>query len=321
MSVRVVPLTAEMLAVGLPAKEESGPWLHADPSHPSFDALVRAGHEVVAIPQDGIIASGALLVPATSATPFGTLTYVVDRLLGPGGCPWDQAQTHESLKKHLLSETYEVIDAIDSGDLDALKEELGDLLLQPLMHSQMERLAGTFSIDEVAEAITAKLVRRHPHVFGDTTAADADAVLKNWDAIKAQEKQGARSVLGSIPRSTPALLRAYEVSVRAARAGFEWPDLESVFEKLREEEVELKEAVSMGNPDHVTAELGDMLFSLVNIARWLKVEPEDALRSMVDRFVQRFELMESLTDVPLDSLSPDQWESLWNQAKQQLSPD
>jgi len=245
----------------------------------------------------------------------------VDRLLGPGGCPWDQAQTHESLKRHLLEEAYEVLEAIDGGHMDLLQEELGDLTLQPVMHAQMESLKGGFDIDDVARGIVDKLVRRHPHVFGDTNVADADEVLKNWDAIKLQEKgrEELRSILAGVPRSMPSLLRAFEISKRAARSGFEWPSFEEVFDKLREEEMELREALSSGDAEAVESEIGDLLFTAVNLARWAKVEPEEALRKMLNRFTARFQAMESATEKPLRELSAAEWDLLWNRAKADLA--
>lgn len=245
------------------------------------------------------------------------LVWVVDRLLGPGGCPWDQAQTHESLKRHLLEESYELFEAIDQSDEGKMREELGDVLLQPLMHSQMESLAGNWGIDEVSKEITDKLIRRHPHVFGDTQVADAGEVLKNWDAIKQSEKGGEKpeSILAGVPKSMPALLRAFEVSKRAARSGFEWPDIEAVWDKYREEEAELKAAIAADDRSEMISELGDLLFTVVNIARWLGIEPEEALQSMVTRFTKRFQHMEQIAGKPLKELTPDEWDDCWNCAK------
>lgn len=283
-------------------------------SHPVLKSFQEAGvtiHSLAAgeLPPDAII-----LVPPRP--PLYDLVHVVDRLLGPGGCPWDQAQTHESLKRHLLEEAYEVLDAIDSGSKEKLCEELGDLLLQPVMHAQMSAIAGGFDIDQVAERIVGKLVRRHPHVFGDGTAADADEVLRNWDLIKQEEKGGGPdSILAGVPSGMASLLRAFEVSKRAARSGFEWPDMEAVWDKLREEEGELREALDLGDPARVESEVGDLLFTAVNIARWAGVEPEEALRRMLNRFTSRFMHMESLALKPLRDLSPKEWDDLWEQAK------
>lgn len=265
-------------------------------------------------PLDSSIPALALLV--IPATPIEELIALVDRLLGPGGCPWDQAQTHESLKRHLLEEVYEVFDAIDRKDASALEEEIGDLMLQPVMHGQM---AESFDTQEAARRVVDKLIRRHPHVFGDVEANDAETVLKNWDRIKQTEKEGApKSLLEGVPKAMPALLRAYEISKRAARVGFEWPNIEAVWDKVREEEAELAEALAEGDHDEAAKELGDLLFTMVNVARWLKIDPEDALRQMLDRFTLRFQAMERLSDRPLGELSSEEWDQLWGQAKQSV---
>lgn len=294
-------------------------------ANPEWLERCAKGREIVCI-RDGRIATDAgvepddiiVLKPIAAEHPGGVygLVHIVDRLLGPGGCPWDQEQTHKSLQKYLLEEAYELIDAIDDGSMERMKEELGDVLLQPIMHAQMEALAGGFDIDDVAQATADKLVRRHPHVFGDTSANTAEEVLRNWDQIKKTEQGTPRSVLQGVPRTMPALLRAHEISKRAARSGFEWPDFEGVLDKVREEIDELKSAVSGGDQDHVKAEIGDLLFTIVNVSRWLGAEPEDALRTMLDRFTERFMWMEGRAPLPLRELSADQWDELWNQAKQ-----
>jgi tetrapyrrole methylase family protein/MazG family protein len=260
---------------------------------------------------------GAILL--IRARPLDELAYVVDRLLGPGGCPWDQEQTHESLKKYLLEEAYETLDAIDSGSTSKLEEELGDLLLQPYMHAQMEKRDGEFDIDDVARGITAKLIRRHPHVFGDQSVADSAEVLRNWDQIKSREKgTEPQSILAGVPTGMASLLRAHEVSKRAARVGFEWPSIEAVFDKLHEEEEELREALAGGDPTQIESEVGDFLFTLVNVARWAKVEPEEALRRMLNRFTARFMHMERSAGTELGSLSPEKWDELWRAAKSEV---
>lgn len=245
------------------------------------------------------------------------LRWVVDRLLGPGGCPWDQAQTHESLTRHLVEECYELVEAINDSNDAAMREELGDVLLQPVMHAQMIARDGGEDIDEIADLITEKLIRRHPHVFGDTMAETEADVLRNWDAIKKVERAGTErsSVLDGIPKSMPGLLRALEISKRAARSGFEWPDFESVWEKFHEEEGELRDALAGGDQAEIESEFGDLLFTVVNLARWAKVDPEEALRAMLDRFSLRFKRMESMTELPLSELSPLSWDELWNEAK------
>lgn len=251
-------------------------------------------------------------VEALHAGGLRGLVQIVDRLLGPGGCPWDQEQTHQSLKKYLLEECYETLEAIDSGNLEALHEELGDLLLQPLMHTQIRERDGDWGIDSVAEAEAEKLIRRHPHVFGELSVADSAEVLRNWDRIKKQEKGKEHSVLAGVPRAMAALLRSQEVSKRAARVGFEWPDLEGVYEKLAEEVAELRAA---RDPDEQAKEIGDLLFTVVNLARWMKVDAEEALRQMVDRFTARFQWVEAHAEGSLGELTPAEWEDLWQQAK------
>lgn len=268
-------------------------------------------------PKDG----DTLVVPALGLHHAGGvagLIEVVSRLLDPdGGCPWDLEQTHHTLKKHLLEESYEVLDAIDAGDLERLREELGDVLLQPLMHAEIDRRAGEYAgIEQVAHEAAEKLVRRHPHVFGDTEVADAQEVLRNWDRIKQHEKGGEpRSILEGVPRGMASLLRAYEISKRAARVGFEWPDVEAVFDKLHEEERELRAELVSRDAARIEAEVGDLLFTVVNLARWGKVEPEEALRSMLNRFTDRFQRMEREAEKPLRDLSAQEWDDLWTRAK------
>ncbi len=261
-----------------------------------------------------------LVVPAMQADHpggFYGLVWVMDRLLGPGGCPWDQEQTHETLVKYLIEEAYELVEAIEAHDEKSMVEELGDCLLQPVFHSQMAAKDGRWNIEAPIKAITDKLIRRHPHVFGDIEAADSDQVLKNWDKIKANEKGGEKpeSVLAGVPASLPALHRALMVSKRAARCGFEWPDIDAVWEKVKEEEAELKEAISSGSREAMESELGDLLFTYVNVARWLNLDAEESLRRMLARFTKRFQAMEAMSDAPLGELSAAEWDRLWLAAK------
>ncbi len=300
---------------------------HATPWHASFQWLADMDLPCEALPAAGAPDGSVLVIPvlleqtnederAKRAEALERLVQTMDRLLAPGGCPWDQEQTHESLKKYLLEEAYEVLDAINSGDLEKLKEELGDLLLQPIFHAQMERRDGNFDIADVANGITDKLVRRHPHVFGDTTVNNADDVLRNWDRIKQTEKAGEpKSILAGVPVGMASLLRAHEISKRAVRVGFEWPDINAVFDKLHEEEQELHEAIASGEHERIESEIGDLLFTAVNIARWAKVEPEEALRKMLNRFTARFMQMEKLAQKPLSELTAEEWDSLWVKAK------
>jgi len=292
----------------------------ADAQESDFKRMEAAGLSCVPLPSELATDVDCVVVRCTKSAradlPLYRLAYVVDRLLGPGGCPWDQEQTHETLKRHMLEEAYEVLDAIDSASTAKLQEELGDLLMQPFMHAQMEKLQGNFDIDDVARGIVDKLIRRHPHVFGDRDVADADEVLRNWDQIKQTEKGGEpESLLAGVPKGMASLLRAYEISKRAARVGFEWPDIEAVFDKLREEEAEFREALASENREHAEAELGDMLFTVVNLGRWAGVEPEEALRKMLNRFTERFMAMERNAPCPLRELGPEEWDALWERSK------
>jgi tetrapyrrole methylase family protein / MazG family protein len=275
---------------------------------------------------------------------FSKLVELMATLRAPKGCPWDRKQTHESLKPYLLEETYEVLETIDQRDAAKLREELGDVLLQVLFHSQIAAEAGTFTIEDVLEVLSAKLIRRHPHVFGNgdptTNPTNGEQVLSQWEDIKRAERQaagGAQSALDGVPKTLPALLRAYQTQARAARVGFDWPHnavgLEQIFGKIAEEMSELREALSESEKiapsssaegtgrENIEGELGDMLFSLVNLARFLKVNPEEALRGSTNRFTDRFHLVEAqaaeadrvLSDMPLSEM-----DALWETAKERL---
>jgi tetrapyrrole methylase family protein/MazG family protein len=251
---------------------------------------------------------------------FAGLVHVVARLRGPGGCPWDREQTHETLRPYLLEEAYEVLDAINTGDDAKLCEELGDVLLQVVLHAQLAHEGSRFDIQDVVAQQCEKLVRRHPHVFGDLQVADSDEVLRNWERIKAEENSHAprQSVMDGVVPSLPALVFAMEVSKRAVKVGFEWPDLNGVLDKFREEQAELAEAIAQGDRARVEAEIGDLLFTLVNIARHLKVDAEQALHAMVRRFIVRFQQMEAMAreqGKPLEQLSLEEWDALWEAAK------
>lgn len=225
--------------------------------------------------------------------PITRLRYVVHRLRAPGGCPWDQEQTHESLIPHVLEEAYEVVDAIRSGDPALICEELGDLLLQPVLHAEIASGEGTFDLDQMATTLTEKLIRRHPHVFGDASADTSSAVLTQWDAIKRQEKGIQKEGhLAGVGNGLPALMRAQKLQKKAARVGFDWPDIAPVFGKIREEAAELEEALAAGHQPSVEEELGDLLFSVVNLARKLGVESEAALAAANEKFIRRFHAVE-----------------------------
>ncbi len=223
------------------------------------------------------------------------LVNIMARLRGPDGCPWDREQTHQSLKPYLIEETYEALDAIDREDDDGLRDELGDVLLQIVFHAQLAREEARFTLEDVAAATSEKLIRRHPHVFGSTTANTPGQVVENWEAIKSREKREkgrSPSILEGIPRQLPALFRARRVQERAARSGFDWTDTDEVVDKVREEVDEFLEAWRDADNKGVEEELGDLLFSLVNLARFLKVCPEEALRKTVGKFEHRFRYIE-----------------------------
>jgi MazG family protein len=269
---------------------------------------------------------------------FAKLVALQARLRGPGGCPWDGEQTHDSLRKFLIEETYEVLDAMDSGDAHNFYSELGDLLLQVIFHSILAEEDGRFTISDVIESIHKKMVRRHPHVFGDVKATDSAAVLKNWEQIKAEERAAkgkpatgtneteADSILGGVPRSLPAVLEAYQLTRRASRIGFDWDSIEGIFEKLDEEKRELSEiaparSANKKSPSpsaRVEEETGDLLFVAVNVARYLGVDPEIALKKVNRKFKQRFQWMEAAASgggTRLADLPRARMEELWNESK------
>ncbi|OEH92638.1 nucleoside triphosphate pyrophosphohydrolase [Bacillus solimangrovi] len=251
---------------------------------------------------------------------FSTLKEVISILRGPDGCPWDRKQTHESLKKYLVEETYEVLDAIDEKDDDSLAEELGDVLLQVMLHAQIGEDEGYFSIHDVIYHLTDKMIRRHPHVFGDMSVADADEVVSNWEQIKKSEhaKNEQQSLLSGIPSHLPSLYRAYELQKKAAKVGFDWKEVTPIWEKVEEELSEFKEAVHTGNAGEVEGEFGDIIFALVNIARFYKIDPEEALRATNRKFQQRFEYIERVVnerELTWAQLSLEEMDEIWEEAK------
>jgi ATP diphosphatase len=265
---------------------------------------------------------------------FAEAVSIMARLRGPDGCPWDREQNFDSIRKYTLEEAYEVFDAIERRNWPDLCEELGDLLLQVLFYAQMAKDAGYFTIDDVIAGLNRKLVRRHPHVFGDeasvaagnaveaaldTSGIDASQVLRNWDAIKKAEKAVSPvSALDGIPRSLPALMEASKLGSRAQKSGFDWPEVEGVFAKLEEETGELRQAIAeKQSTEAVVSEVGDMLFTLVNLARRLRVEPEFALRHTNNKFRRRFAAMEAASPAPLETMTPEKLEALWSQAKKE----
>lgn len=251
---------------------------------------------------------------------FDKLVEIVRELRGPDGCPWDHEQTHRSLRPCLLEEAYEVIEALDSGDIAALKGELGDLLLQVVFHSQIAAENGDFSIEDVAKGISDKLVHRHPHVFGSVVVNGADDVMRNWEQLKRQEKEAAdrKSALDGVPQCMPALQRALKVQKKAARVGFDWDDPAGPLAKIHEEIGELEDALSVGDRAGAEQELGDVLFSVVNYARFLEIDSESALREAIARFTSRFADMESAIELQgqaMTELGIDELEEFWQQAK------
>ncbi|MDH7568828.1 MAG: nucleoside triphosphate pyrophosphohydrolase [Armatimonadota bacterium] len=266
----------------------------------------------------------SLYVPPMEQRPansFQRLVEVMDALRDPGGCPWDAEQTHQTLKKYLLEEAYEFFDAIDEGDDERMADELGDLLLQVVFHARIAKEEGRFHIGDSIRAIVEKLVRRHPHVFGSVEVRGAAEVLDNWERIKAGERltRHRASVLDGVPRSMPALARAYALTRRAARVGFDWRAAEDVLAKLAEESAEVREALAEGDAARVHHEVGDLLFVLVNLARKAGVDPEDALAAANARFSARFRYIEaeaSQQGQKLEEMSLEAMDALWNEAKQ-----
>jgi tetrapyrrole methylase family protein / MazG family protein len=259
--------------------------------------------------------------PAAASAAFGRLVEIMARLHGPGGCPWDREQTHATLRPYLIEETYEVLEAIESGDAGALRDELGDLLLQVVFHAQLATEAGQFDAADVARAIAAKLVRRHPHVFGDVQVRDADEVIRNWRRIKSEERRAKgedHDLFAGVPQALPALLRADQLGEKAGHVGLDWPDAAGVLEKVREEQRELEAAVASADRAAIEHELGDLLLAVTSLARHLGVSAELALRAASDRFVDRARRTESAArarGVALADLSPDEIERLWEEAK------
>ncbi|WP_019640018.1 nucleoside triphosphate pyrophosphohydrolase [Paenibacillus fonticola] len=256
---------------------------------------------------------------------FQRLHEIVAILRSPDGCPWDREQTHQSIRKNLIEETYEVLETIDEDDPDHMQEELGDLLLQVMLHSQMEEETGTFTAYDVIQSLNEKLIYRHPHVFGELGAKDAEAALNNWEAMKAEEKRRKgiqpeeQSALSGVPRDLPALMKAYKLQKKAAKAGFDWEDISGVWAKIEEELAELKESVEKGQDAKEQAlELGDVLFSVVNAARFIGADPEEALSLTIRKFIRRFEyvekrLKESGKTLATSSLS--EMDVYWDEAK------
>jgi len=272
---------------------------------------------------------------SSTGAKFEKLVEIMATLRGPNGCPWDKQQDFNSLKPMLVEEVYEVLEAIEEKNFDGLSEELGDLLLHIVFHAQLGKESGQFDINTVLDKISEKLVRRHPHVFGDETVSSPEEVIKNWEAIKAQEKAAKlknrtpeqRSLLEGIPSKLPAIHEAHQISSRAARVGFDWPDVEGIFEKLQEEVRELREVIAEGDDggrrERLEDEIGDMLFVIVNIARYLKIDSESALKRANRKFKSRFQYMENelaKQGKTVEQVSLDEMEALWQKAKSESVP-
>lgn len=246
---------------------------------------------------------------------FDDLVQLMTRLRGPDGCPWDRKQTLPDLKPYVIEEAYEVVDAIDRNDRAALLEEIGDFLLEAVFITELTREEGTFDVYDSITAIHDKLVRRHPHVFGDVEAKDAEQVLVNWEKLKQDERKAEnKSLLAGVPQAMPALLKASRLTEKAARVGFDWRRAEDVFDKLDEEIAELREAVASGDDAHVHEEIGDLLFTIANIARKVNVNPEEALQSTNRKFMSRFQSMESRVET-FEGLTLEEMDRLWDEAK------
>jgi ATP diphosphatase len=287
----------------------------------------------------GIIAKSQPDISLSSKSPLDRLIEIMAALRTPGtGCPWDLEQDFSTIAPYTIEEAYEVADAIERGDMDDLKDELGDLLLQVVFHARMAEETGSFAFDDVADAISEKMIRRHPHVFGDVDASDATAVKVNWEAIKAEEKAARatrrkirgladeeQGLLDDVPRALPALQRAFKLQKRAARVGFDWPDTEPVVGKIREELEELEREMGSGSgPDKLADEVGDLLFAVANLARHLGIDPEAALGGTNAKFVRRFtEIERSLQQAgrSLEDASLDEMEAIWVAAKRREKRD
>lgn len=246
---------------------------------------------------------------------------IIELLRAPGGCPWDIEQTHESIRRNLLEEAYEVCEAIDDKDAGHLREELGDLLMQVIFHARMEEEKGSFNLDDVADTACKKLIYRHPHVFSDVSVSDSAEVLKNWDDLKRVEKSQTTvaKAMEDVAKSLPALWRAEKIQKKAKKAGFDWPDIAGAMDKLSEEVEEFNEARAQGGPSDIEEELGDILFTVVNIARFVGVDPETALHKSCDKFTMRFEGLEAAAEKQgkkLDQMPLNEMEILYKEAKE-----
>ena len=246
------------------------------------------------------------------------LIAVIAKLRSPEGCPWDREQTHASLRPNMIEEAYEAVDAIDDNDMKHLREELGDVLLQVLLHSQIASESGEFTIEDVAKELKDKLIHRHPHVFGDAQIDSPDGVVDAWEKLKAEEKSHRKSAMDGISRAQAALISAQKISKKAVKVGFEWPNEDSLYECIMSEFKEIKEATQEADRKHMEEEFGDILFATVNLARWNKIDAEQALLKANKKFEKRFRKMEELATKPLTEYSFEEYDALWKQAKKAL---
>lgn len=239
-------------------------------------------------------------------------------LRSENGCQWDREQTHASLKPNMLEEAYEAVDAIDNNDMKHLKEELGDVLLQVVLHSQIAKEEGAFSIDDVAKELNEKLIRRHPHVFGNLEVSSTKEILENWEQIKQQEKTHRTSIMDGVSKSQSALMSAQKISKKAVKVGFEWPNEETLYKCVFSEIQEFQEACKTSDREHIEEEMGDILFAIVNLARWNKLDAEQSLLKANKKFIKRFRKMEELATKPLEEYTFEEFDALWNRAKEAI---
>ena len=244
------------------------------------------------------------------------LIEIIAVLRGENGCQWDREQTHKSLKPNMLEEAYEAVDAIETGNKDCIKEELGDVLLQVVLHSQIAKDEKEFDIEDVAKCIADKLIHRHPHVFGDVKVESTEEILDNWDKLKKEEKPERTSAMDGITKGQSALISALKISKKAVKKGFEWPNLPALYDCITSE---FQEFISAKSQEEKEEEFGDILFALVNLARWKKIDPEQALLLANNKFIKRFKKMEELAQKPLEEYSFEEYDVLWKKAKETLN--
>lgn len=249
------------------------------------------------------------------------LVDIIAVLRSENGCPWDREQTHMTLRPNMLEEAYEAVDAIDDNNIPNLREELGDVLLQVVLHAQIAKDEGEFDIEDVAKELSEKLIHRHPHVFSDTKVSSTDEILSNWDKLKKEEKTYRKSILDGISKSQSALMSAQKISKKVVKVGFEWNSINSLMECIKSEYKEFEEAVQSGNKDLMEDEMGDIFFATVNLARWYKIDSEQALLRANKKFSTRFRKMEELATKPLKEYTYDEFNDLWKCAKLELQKE